>query len=897
MILNASPRRKPVLECIKNQWLNRKTAFVGFSAFVILLFMLAAFGAGVYLQSEHRVGPFVRHTIPELKRNTIYLSNKVSALLHKPEIEHITIDIKHKNFMQLAYKRDVALALGTLFSSADDYVNAHIRYGERILGAKLRLKGDETDHFEGSKWSFRVVLKGEDTLWGMKYFSIQHPATRKFVYEWILHQLLKREGLIYHRYKFIDVTINGEEMGIYALEEHTDKLLIEHNRLREGPILKFNEELAWQELYQQGKMVLGEHQLIKPSFEEAWNGAGSYLSSSVEAFQSGKWMADSSLLPQLKKAVHLLEAFRYGDLATSQTFDVKKLATYFAIMDVCGAYNGTQWPNVRFYYNPITGLLEPIGRDGSVTQLRRLSAVVATQPKPSEMYWNLVGNQEYFAELFRDRIFFSEYMRAIERLSTPSYLDDFFSSIQGELEDNLLIIQSEFPEFSYSKETIYQNQNYIRSALNPVKGVNAHFVGRGPQGLEVELGAVQPLPIEVISISCRDSFVFRPTEPILLAGKTASDHVTYQNAHFQFPAGFSWADSLVPELRVNYRLVGTQPVRQEALFPWPHHEAQFVKEDFIRQKPNVEKFNFLAQDNRSRRIVIRPGDWELQQSLIIPPGYQLCCSEKTRLKLGNRAMILSYSPLQLLGTEEYPVVIEAADSTGQGIVVMGAEGTSVLDHVVFKNLSNPSQNGWQLTGAVNFYESPVQILHTQFIDNHSEDALNIIRTHFRIDETLFSGTSSDAFDGDFVKGVITRSSFVTLGNDAIDISGSAVEVREVYIEGAGDKGLSNGEVGEMTVRNVKIKNSEIAVASKDISNIDIEDITITDGRVGFTAYQKKPEFGSGTITAQGVKMANVTVPYLVENGSKVLVDDNEIPPSRDHVESVLYGTVYGKASR
>ena len=78
----------------------------------------------------------------------------------------------------------------------------------------------------------------------MKEFSIQHPKTRNYVYEWLFHEALKREDLLSLRYEFIDVTLNGKDLGTYALEESFEKRLIEHNGYREGPIVRFNEDLA-----------------------------------------------------------------------------------------------------------------------------------------------------------------------------------------------------------------------------------------------------------------------------------------------------------------------------------------------------------------------------------------------------------------------------------------------------------------------------------------------------------------------------------------------------------------------------------------------------------------------------------------------------------------------------
>ena len=810
------------------------------------------------------------------------MPKRVHAMLSRPEIEHITIDMKFKNFQKLAYERQIAIAKGVLFSSSEDFVKAEIRYKDKTLKVEIRLKGDEIDHFEGDKWSFRIKIKGKDTLFGMKYFSIQHPNTRNYIYEWILHQALKREGLIYHRYKFVDVTLNGKDLGIYALEEHVAKELIEHNQRRNGPIIKFSEDILWEEFIQQ----------LKPFPNATWNGGGAYTASDIDVFQTGQWTADSVSSMQLRKAIDLLESFRRGDLSTSEVFDVKILATYFAIMDLLGASNGTQWVNVRFYYNPISSRLEPIGRDGFPRPLERLSAMRSIITNQFEIF-----NELYFAHLFKDRLFFIEYIKALERISQPSYVDKLFSAIKDELEENLDILYTEFPEFSFSKDIIYQNQRYIQTVLNPVKGLHAYYHKSFKDRIELELGNIQYLPIEVLSVSYKDSVLFHPVENISLQIKVPTDPVDYRNISFIFPEDLVWSDTLIKDLKVNYKLLGTSQLRHETVFPWSHLGDNFIENDILRQKANCQKFKFLIIDESTKEIYVKSGRWTLDQNMIIPKGYRVVAGEDTQLNLLDSAMILSYSPLELIGSKDYPIIIQSTDSTGQGFVVMSAEQPSILDYVTFYNLSNPSQSGWELTGAVTFYESPVQIFHSQVVGNRSEDALNIVRSEYTIDNTIFRKISADAFDGDFTKGKIANSTFVDIGNDAIDVSESVIDLQDVFINGAGDKGLSAGENSKMTVNHIDIKNAEIAVASKDLSDIAIQNINISDGEIGLTAYQKKPEFGAASIKVASLKMIGVNIPYLVEEQSTVVVDGVTIASNRKNIKDILYGREYGKSSK
>src|SRR5690606_6512197 len=119
------------------------------------------------------------------------------------------------------------------------------QYDGKDYDVRMRLKGDFTDHLNKHKWSFRVEVKGDNAIMGMKRFSIQHPITRSYLYEWVYFKMLRRENLIALRYDFLTASLNGNSLGIYALEEHFEKRLIENNDRREGPIIRFNEDLSW----------------------------------------------------------------------------------------------------------------------------------------------------------------------------------------------------------------------------------------------------------------------------------------------------------------------------------------------------------------------------------------------------------------------------------------------------------------------------------------------------------------------------------------------------------------------------------------------------------------------------------------------------------------------------
>ncbi|MHA2429089.1 MAG: CotH kinase family protein, partial [Candidatus Hermodarchaeia archaeon] len=697
MEIKRFPRKSWTLITAEKIWHNRSRRLF---LFLLLLYTLVifAFGAAVYSTGIHTKIQDNAHLIPRIPINF------VRGLFAKPE--HLTIDIKHEDFMKLAYQREIALAKGHLVVGEDDYVPATIRYDDESVEARIRLKGDFLDHLNTDKWSFRIKVRGDNALFGMKQFSIQHPKTRNYVYEWIYHQALKREDVVALRYQFIDVTLNGKDLGVYALEEHFEKRLIEHNQLREGPIVRFNENLMLAERFQQKYPFPGTKV----------NGNSTYFAADIDTFQTGEMLSDPSSYAQHTQAIYLLESFRRGDLETSDVFDIQKLARFFAINDLMGAQHSTNWQNLRFYYNPITSRLEPVGFDGdSGHPIKAISKDIG--PEAGIMH---------IEAIFSDRLFFEEYVRALERISEPSYLDTLLAELSDELEQNLEVLYSEFLHFDSSMQVLYRNQRYIRTVLNPIKGLHAYYHQSSKDQIELELGNIQSMPVEVLSVSYQDSVLVQPVRKTILPETPAleSEPVDYQIASFTFPRDFVWSEAMINDLKVNYRLLGTSRMRQGTVFPWSYLGENFVDNDLIRQEPNVDAFDFLVTDDTTQEIRIRRGTWNLDQDLIIPKGYRVIGGEGTQLNLSNSARILSYAPLELIGSEDDPIVIQSTDSTGQGIVVMNADQTSVLENVTFNNLSNPSQGGWELTGAVTFYESAVRISHSKFASTRAEDALN-----------------------------------------------------------------------------------------------------------------------------------------------------------------------------
>lgn len=780
--------------------------------------------------------------------------------------EHIQIGLKFKDLQQLAFVREQALDKGILISSEKDFVPARIQYGDREYKAKIRLKGDWVyDNLEGDKWSFRVVLKGDNALFGMKQFSLHQPKVRNYIYEWIFHQALKREDIIPLRTSFVRVSLNGKDLGVYALEEHFDKRLLEHNSRREGVILKFNEDVRWRDA------------------REFWprpspTNLSAMEVAEIDAFQSGSVLSDSTLRHQFLLAESLLEQFRTGQLRPRQVFDTERMAAYFAIVDLMGGLHALSWHNMRFYYNPVTSLLEPIGFDA-----------MAGTPTGG-----MIGTAKYsgsdvnslMKRLFADELFYRQYLAASLRLSTPAYLDSLLDQIDDSLQANLSIIYSEYPDFKYSPDVLYKNQEVVAKTLNPIRCLNAYVQKADDRELVLEMGNIQAFPIEVTGLSLGNLHLAPASDDGILEPFRT---IAYREMVFATPPGVIWTDSILGNLKVIHHIRGVPTEREIGVIPWPRLNTAFMAQDIMRQKPNFENLKFLQVNRIDSTVTFVPGKYILNESIIIPGGYRVLASGGTNINLLNSARILSHSPVTFDGSEDKLIVIRSSDSTGQGLIVIDAGSESTLDNVIFENLQRPSQGAWGLTGAVTFYNSPVRIDSCIFRGLGSEDCLNITRSEFTMDNSLFANCSFDAFDGDFVTGTVTNTHFRNIGNDGVDISGSKVQIRDISVIRAGDKSVSVGEESIVSGSGIEVAEANIGVASKDGSTVHLSNVRIRQCRIGFAAYRKKSEYTEAAMVVDSAVLSDTDIPYLIETGSTLSINGELVTGTSAHVYDSLYG--------
>jgi hypothetical protein len=127
----------------------------------------------------------------------------------------------------------------------------------------------------------------------------------------------------------------------------------------------------------------------------------------------------------------------------------------------------------------------------------------------------------------------------------------------------------------------------------------------------------------------------------------------------------------------------------------------------------------------------------------------------------------------------------------------------------------------------------------------------------------------------------------------VDVRGSIVSISNSTFTNITDKAISVGENSNMEITTTVINSVGIGVAGKDLSQVSIIDSKISNAQVaGLAAYIKKSVFGPAKITAVNTSIEANTI-ALVQIGSTIIIDSEEMPSADIDVESLYEQGILG----
>ncbi|MBN1431104.1 MAG: CotH kinase family protein [Anaerolineae bacterium] len=407
------------------------------------------------------------------------------------DLPTLIIDMSFETYNQLLSQRERALEAGVSIPSSGDFVIATAQLDNDIVPINMRLPAGPATHMGADeRWAFEVRTQDDLELLGLQRFYLVDPAVNNWLNQWAFARALEQEGILVARYQFVRLIFNGRDWGIYALQEGFDsELLMEQGRY-EGVIVEFDTDLLWESIahFQGDRQAATTDPVANLSAADV-----QYFE--IDAFRDATIDRDPGLSDQRERAIGLLRALQTGQLPASAVFDAQQYGRFLALVDLWGATESTSLVNLRYYYNPASERLEPIGFNGNPLGAGERLSLTAT---------------------YGDPVLQAAYVEQALRISQPGYLDQLQAELEPDIQQlqDTIRAQAEDGALTPPWDELRRRQEQIRRSLDPVQPIFA-YMGSPEQSMSgtlgIDVGNILNLPVEIVGFDINGT-TFLPAE-------------------------------------------------------------------------------------------------------------------------------------------------------------------------------------------------------------------------------------------------------------------------------------------------------------------------------------------------------------------------------------------------
>lgn len=700
--------------------------------------------------------------------------NYPASFAVEPEV--LDLDVEQSELDALEEVVLAARERGVIMREGNDYVPGEMTSAGASFKVKVRIKGKMADHVEGDKWSFRVIAKKDKGFKGMQRFSLQHPGTRNYLCDWFYHRLMRGEGIIALRYGFVRLRFNGEDLGIYAYEEHFGPELLTNNDRLKGPIFRFDPGLFWEHRL---------NMLEKVRYNEPF---AAYQAAAVDAFGSDDLAKDSIQRTYFEEAVGRMTAFRRGELKASEVFDADKLGRRHAILDLVGGHHSMDWSDVKFYYDPLVKRVEPVAYESfSAFPIRTLAG--------SDRYEGTIRqSMDLHNVYFNDPVVFAAYVRHLERVSAPAFLDSAFAVLAPALDSASALIYREFPYKELDRAVYRTNQRIIRKMLDVPKGFHA-YARPATDTLRVTIVPIEGLPMEVFGAVAGDGRVLptigRTIVPCRVPGRMGVP------MEVRIPVDDAWRRTAPATINLRYSVLGSSKQKTVEVFPYDHTDGLRVAAYTPPVGYDIHQESMLIVNDVERTIRIKPGAHTVDQDVFVPAGYTVHATSPLRLEFARGARFVSRSPLQWSGMEDAPIKVVTSDTSGSALLVLETGAASQFKHVHIQGAGSGT------SPLIVMQEADASWEACELSGHRSRDILCAVRSTISMNDCSFTG-GLDQLSLAFAESQLNDVNFFGAGDDALVVKSGKVTWDTGEVAGAAGSAVVLDEFAEVSINGVRM---------------------------------------------------------------------------------------------
>jgi hypothetical protein len=743
---------------------------------------------------------------------------KLNMLKHfqVSKLENLYLDIDQKSILNLELQRELRSKNGGELPDKNKImVKAKIKNKDENYKIKIRTKGVRLIHWKNkNETSYKIDIRGEKKLWGMEEFSLQKPITRNYTYEYLFHKLLGHVGLANIKYFFVNLYLNNEDLGVYAVEESFSKELIERQSRRNGPIFSTRDELG--ELF--------------PNI-------------AFELYSKNYWVKEKPEL--IRKLFSILNNIKNENFHTNNYFDIDKWAKYFAIIDLSGTYHGSLLKSVKLYYNPITALFEPIGYDlhkgaGIFDNFIIMDFLQEKTPASRIACSWICPHEEWFFKFLINTSgelnyeFISKYIEYLEKYSDEEFVISFLEEHEKEL-------------FSYNNE-IYKD--YSKSDRVNWKGAGFFVYDEDYLLNRAKLikSRINKIDLQNIEISKSDNLLYfedyhTSSFPIKAQTTQCENKKDIKN--------FFFAGSMSISLDTTCKKIILKDYKGNLLIKDLKNHFNANEDKKKSTFKNLNKSEHITKLSDNEYLI--NSDITIKENTLVNKNQKFILKKNKSINIINSSSLFIDGDFIFLNDDKSYTTIFSADNTGS---LVFNNNNFDIKNIIFANLSKPNLEDYILYGGVNFINSNLKLENIIIKNSKNEDGINIINSKSKLSNIFFNNISADALDVDFGEMNFQNIYCEDIGNDCLDVSGATIYGENLTSINVSDKGLSAGEKSNIKIKNMNFFRNYIALAVKDGSSAFLDNIKLKENIYDIALFNKKNEFGKPTLTINKLEPIN-----------------------------------------
>ena len=890
---------------------NKFLYFYFFSTITISFVFLIFFFTSTYVNKK--TYKFLDHFSKAGRFEYVYIFNiGLNALKSNfYNIKKLDLEIDFENILILENHRDKSIKAGSLGNSDQiPLVKGSAITENDKFEIDIRLKGERKIHFNDKmNSSYKVDLNKDNYIFGLNSFSLQKPRVRNYIHEWLFHEMAEDFDLIKIKYEFIDLAINGSSQGLYVVEESFGKEMIERNKRRNGPIFAFDDNMV---------NYLSNYKVDEdnPFFR---------------IYDKNFWFQKENILI-VKSASQKLRDFINSKRSLEQTFDLDKFAKFFAIIDATYTLHALSPGTLRLYYNPVSGLFEPIPFDGQrgVPNYSKFNSDFNNNLLID--YINQGGwwiDNFFLKEDKINEIFYNKYVENLKIISSDTYLKKFFKNKKNEIKRINSFIYADY--FYYANGTdfgpgiyYFKKKDLFYRAKILKKRISS--LNKNVQIIQDDKGNY------IIKIFFKNCFKCEPYTNLTKIYVENAICLKKDSEKIKIPINkqLDYKEDTTIKLNKNLKkIVCTHFTFHDSLTGQTFTKKisdlnsyqKLDNEKYLKSETFKEYFDVF--DNI---LTLKKNNITIDENIFIPENYVVKIFEGQKINLINNAFIFSSSSWEAIGKKDKEILIGGnKNNFGGGIIIKETKDRSNFEYVKFQFLNGLKKSfyseqdkilytsqtyyldgnknnfkeriiekkskpiyDYNLMGSVNFFNTSLKLKNVEFKRISSEDAINIINSNFDIKDIYFIETGSDSIDFDFSEGIIENANFMHIGNDAIDFSGSKVLLNNAYFSSISDKAISVGENSKVELSNIFADKSYVGIAAKDGSNVIAKNIKMNGVKIPFSSFIKKFEYSYPSLYLENLDVKNYHEKWIVDRKSKIYFDQIKVGKITKDIIPIIY---------